>query len=56
MNTYTYRGVTGTVSELARLNNIEPYTLNTRLALGWSIEKAIETPLMHRLKKCNCGN
>jgi hypothetical protein len=40
-----YKGETLTISELARKVNIAPTVLLRRLKIGWSVEKACETPI-----------
>lgn len=41
----TYKGDTKTVSEWARYLEIDPKILYARLKRGWTIEKALETPV-----------
>ena len=41
----TYNNETHCVSEWAEIKNIKPSTLLRRLDLGWSIEKALNTPV-----------
>lgn len=43
----TYNGVTDTISNLCRDNNINKYLVKDRLKLGWSVEKAFNTPIMN---------
>lgn len=43
----TYNGVTDTISNLCRDNNINKYLVKDRLKLGWSVEKAFITPIMN---------
>ena len=44
----TYRGVTKTTAEWARVTGISPVTLNSRLMRGWTIERILNTPVMKR--------
>ena len=44
-NYYTLEKMTGTVSQWANFAGIKPDTLRHRLAAGWDIKKAIETPV-----------
>ena len=41
----TYNGETLTISQWARKIGLKPSTLNVRIRSGWSIEKALTTPL-----------
>lgn len=47
---YTYRGQSKTMGEWAEQFKIKPYTLKYRLKSGWSIEKALETPVAEKTK------
>ena len=47
----TYKGETLTISQWAKKLNIKEKTLSGRFCNGWSIEKAIETPVKKRNKK-----
>lgn len=48
----TYNGETHTMSEWAKIINIDYSTLRSRLNdSGWSVEKALTTPLMHDYNK-----
>lgn len=42
---YEYQGESHTVADWARIKGIRVHTLYTRLRLGWSIEKALESPV-----------
>lgn len=42
-----YKGRKITISQLARENNIKPNVLYGRIKNGWSIEKAVTTPVRH---------
>lgn len=42
---YSYKGEMKNITELAETYNIDRYNLYCRLEDGWSIEKAIETPV-----------
>lgn len=44
----TYKGETLTLTQMAEKYGIAPYALSGRLNIGWSIEKAIETPVRKR--------
>ena len=44
-NYYTLTQVRGTASQWANFAGIKPDTLRKRLAAGWDIKKAIETPV-----------
>ena len=44
----TYKGVSRTLEEWAKVTGIHKATLQGRLKRGWTIEKAIETPLVKR--------
>ena len=43
--TYSYKGKMLTMSELSNIANVASNTIQSRLYLGWSIERASETPL-----------
>ncbi len=47
----TLRGETQTVSEWAAILNISHSTIRRRLHLGWSVERALTTPVRPRRKK-----
>jgi len=47
----TYNNTTMILKDWADFLGIKPGTLNNRLRLGWSIEKAFETPLDTTRKK-----
>lgn len=47
----TYNNKTCTINEWAEILNIKRETLKTRLHLGWSIEKALTTPVRYRNPK-----
>jgi hypothetical protein len=40
-----YRGDKLTISQMARKHNIKPYIVQKRIYTGWSIEKALTTPV-----------
>lgn len=42
---YEYQRESHTVSDWARIKRIRVHTLYSRLRLGWSIEKALESPV-----------
>lgn len=42
---YEYQGEIHTVADWARIKRIRVHTLYSRLRLGWSIEKALESPV-----------
>lgn len=44
----TYLGETLTVIEWAEKLNVNPITLHTRLHFGWSAERTLSTPIIHR--------
>lgn len=46
-----YKGEKFVLKELAKIKNINFQTLKNRLYAGWSIEKAIETPVNKRLSR-----
>ena len=46
--TIQYHGVVGSVGDWATLLGIDYYTLHSRLRLGWSVERALETPVHHK--------
>ncbi|UEM16588.1 hypothetical protein J4G43_021660 [Bradyrhizobium barranii subsp. barranii] len=45
MSLIEFNGETRTVADWARLIGIHPDTLGKRLALGWSVEEALTTPV-----------
>lgn len=47
----TFNGDTKIVEDWAKLLNISANTLRQRLYLGWSVEKALTTPIKKRSKK-----
>jgi hypothetical protein len=47
----TYKGQTKTLEEWAEEVQINRYTLYKRLQAGWSVEKALETPVVKQNKK-----
>ena len=47
----TYDGETKTITEWAEKLNIRPETLHSRLRSGWSIEKALTTPVNKNLSR-----
>ena len=44
----TYHGLSATIRQWANLLGLDYYCLAARLRRGWSIEKALETPLRHK--------
>ena len=49
---YDYNGESHTLSDWARIFNINPHTLNSRVRIyKWSIEKALGTPIKNRSNK-----
>lgn len=46
----TYKGVTMNVTQWAKKLGMKPHSLQSRLYLGWSIERALTTPIK---SKCN---
>jgi len=44
----TYNNETHTLAEWGRITNINPITINKRLSIGWSISKALTTPVRSR--------
>lgn len=44
----TYNNETHTLAEWGRITNINPITINKRLSIGWSINKALTTPVRSR--------
>jgi len=47
---YTYGGQSKTLGEWAEQFKIKPYTLKARLKHGWSIDRALETPVKKKTK------
>lgn len=45
----TYKGETKTVSEFAKEYNMTYYQLKKRLMRGWSVKRAIEQPIRHKV-------
>lgn len=41
---YAYRGQRWLLAELAKITGIAANTINARIAAGWTIEQAVETP------------
>jgi hypothetical protein len=48
----TFRGETKTAAEWARTLNLPAYAIRQRLKRGWSIEKALTTPLLSGQQSC----
>lgn len=46
-----YCGDTKTLTEWARAKNIPVYCLSSRIRRGWSVERALETPVAKKVKK-----
>jgi hypothetical protein len=44
----THDGITLTIAQWARRIGMHPNTLSERLSKGWSVEKALTTPTMHK--------
>ena len=47
----TYKGVTLCLSDYAKALGMSKWTLRKRLSMGWTIKRAIETPLGDYRKK-----
>lgn len=47
----THKGVTGTVAEWSRAAGIKYYTFWSRLKRGWSLERALRTPVESRRQR-----
>lgn len=50
----TYKGVTGSISDVCRHHGVQDSTIRSRIALGWLVDEAFEVPLhnyRHQPKK-----
>lgn len=51
-----YDGKTQNISELSRMYGLSNRLIRDRISLGWSIDKALKTPLKKYTKKCKNGH
>lgn len=51
-----YEGKTWRLADLARSHGLAPLTLKNRLALGWSLDVALRTPLKKRVPLASLPN
>lgn len=58
VKTITYNGETRTFAEWAKIKGLSAHALKERLKRGWSVEKALNTPLKEQRKNDlqNSGN
>jgi hypothetical protein len=50
----TFKGTTRTLTQWAEIKGFKPHVLKNRLNRGWSVNRALTTPLMER-RKCSAS-